>query len=122
MQGNSDSSPGPDAPTNEAPDSRMPLIRRSEHTFRVKSSRCKYCGALIWWAKTESGKATPMDPEALSDADWVIGDYDDETRAPVIRQYEPLLDRPRPGKSSRPRYQPHWASCPHADEHRKAKK
>ena len=78
----------------------------------MKYSACKSCRARIWWAVSIKGKSMPMDPDPSADAAWVI-EGQTENGAPKIRQVDPLLD------GAAPRFTPHWATCPNADQHRK---
>jgi len=77
---------------------------------------CKSCHARIWWAVTIAGRSTPMDADPHHEGEWVI-DGETENGAPKVRPHAPLLDPP-----SLERFQPHWATCPNADQHRKTKR
>lgn len=79
---------------------------------KFRFTECKSCRARIFWTVTIHGKSTPMDAEPSDDAGWVI-DGKTEQGAPVVRQLEPLID------GDKPRFHPHWATCPNADQHRK---
>lgn len=78
----------------------------------MKHSACRSCHRPIFWAVTIHDRSMPMDPDHYDDGDWVI-DGEAENGAPKIRHVEPLTD----GDATR--YQPHWATCPNADQHRK---
>lgn len=79
-------------------------------------SRCRSCGAEIIWVKMQSGKKMPCDPPLLpfwwspkgehtlitQDGETVTGDLDGEP--------DEVTDV---GRIS------HWATCPHADNHRR---
>ena len=75
-------------------------------------TRCKSCHRQIFWAVTIHGKSTPMDPEHRCDGGWVIEGETDQG-APRVRAFEPITD------GDAPRFTPHWATCPNADQHRK---
>ena len=61
---------------------------------------CKSCGKAILWAKTAGGKPIPLD--GVPEKRFVI----DGLRSTHVRLEST--------------YQTHFASCPHAKEHRKA--
>lgn len=79
----------------------------------MKLTNCRSCEARIWWAVTFRGKSTPMEAKPDDRGEWVV-DGQTENGAPKVRQVDPLLDPP-----SIPRFQTHWATCPHADKHRR---
>jgi hypothetical protein len=69
-------------------------------------SRCRSCNAEIIWARTESGKAMPLDAEPTEDGNVkIVGGF------AVVGGLQ-LLD---PG----PRYTSHFATCPNAAQHRR---
>lgn len=106
----------------EADASDFPIVRVGAEIHHVTESRCTTCQSPIWWALTEAGKRMPMRPGPAPDGQWVIGDWARDTRAPIVRHHDPLLDRVRERTTSLPRYRPHWADCPDADQHRKKKR
>jgi len=59
-------------------------------------STCKSCGAQIVWAKTASGRAMPLDARP-------------ERRVVLDGGVARVVDA----------YVAHWATCPHAGEHRR---
>jgi hypothetical protein len=75
------------------------------------TTKCRSCGAPIVWALTSSSKRMPLDADPRADGGfWLIsgcavavGSAQTET--------EPL----------RPRYVSHFATCPNARKHRKAR-
>jgi hypothetical protein len=73
---------------------------------------CRSCGAPVLWAVTAEGKRMPVDAEPTPAGNLVV----DQTAQPwTVRVVPPddlLAGDP-------PRYLPHWATCPHANEHRK---
>ena len=69
-------------------------------------SRCSSCGALILWGRTANDKAIPLDAISTPDGNMVI------ERGFAVA-FQPLLH------ASYPRYTAHFATCPHADEHRR---
>jgi len=68
-------------------------------------SECSACGAAILWARTSGGKATPLDAEPVHDGEWQI-----LAGVTVVAGLQPG-----------PRYRVHWATCPRADEFRRAR-
>jgi hypothetical protein len=68
---------------------------------------CRGCNARIEWHKTAAGKAIPLDPDPHPD-----GNITFDSAARVVYA----------AKGSKPRmYLSHFATCPKADEFRKAK-
>lgn len=81
------------------------------------SSVCRACKAPITWAKTETGRAIPLDPELASDGNIaIIGDGDEPVAVVLDRA---VLERLRENGERRLFYRSHFASCPHADEFRR---
>lgn len=74
----------------------------------MREGTCRSCGAKILWAVTTNNKPIPLDDRPASDGNLHL----EEGVAYVD------LDRERwPG----PHYKTHFASCPHAKQHRKAR-
>lgn len=72
-------------------------------------SKCS-CGAPIKWiTMAGTGKGMPLDPQRDASGNIVI---DEKTGRGGYAQ---------PG-DERPRYVPHWATCPNSKKHRKAGK
>lgn len=69
---------------------------------RADAGRCKSCGAAIRWIKTVNGKNHPLD--AQPEKRWVLV-YDE------LRKEE--------GWSLQEAYTSHFATCPHAAQHRR---
>lgn len=74
-------------------------------------SRCKSCGAPIYWVKTEAGKNMPVDAKPVADGNIIfVGQV-----AFVIKQgHGPVVDQPR--------YVSHFVTCKNAATHRRKKK
>lgn len=72
----------------------------------METSTCRSCGARIVWAETENGKRMPIDAKP-------------EKRLVLI------IDPPSPGTTPlvdvRDTYVSHFATCPNAAQHRKAR-
>lgn len=73
-----------------------------------EQSRCRSCGAPIWWAVTEKGGRMPLDPDPVPDGNVVINNYG---VAVVITPGDWTHDGQR--------YVAHFATCPNAKTHRK---
>lgn len=58
-------------------------------------------------------KRMPLEPEPSDAGRWVV-DGQTENGAPRVRLHEPLTDPP-----GIDRFLPHWATCPHAERHRR---
>lgn len=74
----------------------------------MKLGTCRSCGASIYWCRTPNGKAMPLDPEPVKRVVVVVRapgpDLPDEEVAKVVETYVP-----------------HHATCPKADEFRRAR-
>jgi hypothetical protein len=79
---------------------------------------CRSCGAEIKWARTEkNGKPIPVDPEPVEGGNLELhADDDGELVARALCGQEQTL----PGMDLPDRYVSHFATCPNADQHRKA--
>jgi hypothetical protein len=71
------------------------------------SQKCRSCGAAIQWAITEAGKKMPLDyvPDPNGRVVFV-----DRERVRVLGAEE---------LTTAQRYTSHFATCPHAGEHRR---
>lgn len=77
-------------------------------------SRCRSCRAEIVWVGTEHGRAMPLDRQPY------VGD--DPRGLFVIRVVDKRaigMAVPAGAFEDEPRYRSHFATCPHADEHRR---
>lgn len=82
--------------------------------------KCRSCVAEIRWIRMQSGKSMPVDPKMLAarlpEADEkteVLITEGGATIRGVVCELDFLDD------IQWPCFRPHWASCPHADQHRK---
>jgi hypothetical protein len=73
-------------------------------------SACRSCGAEITWTITVAGKRMPLDNRPTQDGTVVI-DPDGRARVPAKADLQ----------FARLRFTPHWATCPHADTHRRTR-
>lgn len=69
---------------------------------------CRSCGAEIIWAVTELGKRMPLDAEPAERPTGLFRIQREEDGA--VRAFS---------VSGQPVYLSHFATCPHADQHRK---
>lgn len=83
---------------------------------------CKSCGAPIVWIKTQNGKNMPCDADAVEYQEnykgksTVVTEDGRVLKATIIDRtggglLSPVID----GKG----YIPHWATCPHAAQHKR---
>ena len=78
------------------------------------TSKCKTCGADIFWALTENGKPMPIDAVSTDNGNLeCVWDHNGRVLAHVIA---PLFLQMQ---TEAPRYTSHFATCPDADEHRR---
>jgi len=79
-------------------------------------SRCRSCGAEVRWALTERGKRMPLDPQPVDDT---------ERELFVLRGRDQLLPTavavPAGAFEEEPHFRSHFASCPHAEQHRRSR-
>ena len=68
----------------------------------MNASRCKSCHRAILWAVTEKGRRVPLDPEPTPEGRFML---EGETAINIGQAH--LAD-------GIPRYDSHFASCPHA--------
>ena len=79
---------------------------------------CKSCGVRIQWAKTENGKAMPIDLLSSLDGN-IITEYDgSELICRVLSDEKAKMVR---DTGMGMLYKSHFATCPNADKHREAK-
>jgi len=78
-------------------------------TGPVKIDLCESCDAEIFWARTQSGKAMPVDVDPRPDGNVVVVDQDPLTVL-VLKGGEPAGGL---------RYVSHFATCSHANQHRR---
>ena len=84
-------------------------------------SRCRSCGAPIVWLRTPTGSAMPCNPELVDFWHTAQGEerfVTEDGRTLAGSRSQPGLFSPDPRKG----YIPHWATCPHADKHRKGRR
>lgn len=72
-------------------------------------STCSSCGAPIFWATSLNGSKMPIDAAATIEGNVILSGGD----AIVLRRDAPPCTGPR--------YTSHFATCPNAKSHRKAK-
>lgn len=72
------------------------------------ASKCQSCGATITWAKTENGRAMPLDAAPVDNGNMQVVDG-----VAII-----VGDLLSPGDDG-PRYVSHFATCPNSAAHRR---
>lgn len=81
---------------------------------KLLTSRCSSCDAQIVWTTTERGSKMPVDATPTDDgtvAVWVEG--------PVVRSS--VISRLAPHLIKGTRHKSHFATCPQAAQHRRAR-
>lgn len=81
-------------------------------------STCRSCGAPVTWAITASGKRMPVDPEPVEGGNVVLHPALVPGGSPTATVMPPTDDDPPPVF---PRHLSHFATCPHANEHRRTR-
>ena len=79
-------------------------------------SQCRSCQAEILWARTENGKAMPMEEQPSEEGKFVcIGVHVDDRgrQTPVMSS-----NLQNPEREDERRWVCHWAKCPASDQHR----
>ncbi len=99
---------GPPRPISEVVEGIRPAPLHEPHC-------CKSCGAPIFWARTEAGRAMPVDAEPVADGRVILSDRHGTVIARVLRRDE----EPPPGAILR---RPHHSTCPHRDDWHNAAK
>jgi hypothetical protein len=77
----------------------------------MRMSRCRACDTLIEWCVTEAGKKMPVDLEPNPEGNlWKKDAMEEGSLVAVVDLFTP---------EDKPRFMPHWATCPSAEEFRK---
>jgi hypothetical protein len=76
----------------------------------MKRSRCGSCQAPVIGALTVNGKFMPVDVEPVSDGNLILIATDPIPHVTVIKAGQTV---------DVPRYVSHFATCPHAAQHRR---
>jgi hypothetical protein len=72
-------------------------------------SRCRSCQAHIIWAVTDTGRRMPVDPDPDPQGNLTVWATGEGWRVSVITEDWP---------ESRPRFRPHFATCPDSESWR----
>jgi hypothetical protein len=85
-------------------------------------SRCRSCDAEIVWAVTDSGKRIPVDAEPVDGGNVLLSDRGVQAgpRTPLATAVGKRVQPSLFGDDSL-RYTSHFATCPHADTHRRTR-
>jgi hypothetical protein len=92
----------------------MPAPSHAE-TKRPQAAECRSCGKLIFWAVTPAGRKMPVDAGPTADGTLVLSLQRGELHVDRWREGEPSHAAPRN------RWTSHFASCVHAEQHRRTK-
>lgn len=79
-------------------------------------SACSSCGAPIVWAITAAGKRMPLDPEPVAPEGAILAAHRRADGALEVRHVTSSLEMWPDEHPART----HYATCPNADQHRKA--
>lgn len=82
----------------------------------MRTSSCSSCKADIVWAQTENGDLTPIDAAPAVNGNIELQLPNDPRDPPVAHVLRKGETRPPP------LYLNHFVTCPHAEQHRKAKR
>jgi hypothetical protein len=82
-------------------------------------SKCRTCGASIFWVATAAGKLMPVEAQPSPDGNVLVDDLGGGLvwRATVLGPGE--LELVKLAEPDRPRYLSHFATCAHAELHRR---
>lgn len=83
----------------------------------VSRSLCKSCKATVIWVTTEDGKAMPVDAAPVRNGNIRL---EGSAARPTAVYVQPLLETPE--HEAMPHYVSHFATCPDAQVHRKARR
>jgi hypothetical protein len=89
-----------------------------------ETAHCRSCGADIIWAVTEKGKAMPVDPTPLPDGNIVLSMRTNQAPVAAIQTKESieyLLAQAKYTGQEHLLFKSHFATCPNATKHRKAR-
>ena len=84
---------------------------RAGDALGIPLSHCRSCGASIFFAKTPSGRTTPVDAQEKADGFYVVV----LVAPPTLEQY----DAANSNHAGRRRFDTHFVTCPNAKEHRR---
>ena len=84
-----------------------------------ETARCRSCGARIVWARTVAGRMMPVNVEPAAAGNVLLVPQADPTDPPLARVLHTEAERAQVRDA--PLHLAHFASCTHADEHRKPK-
>lgn len=76
-------------------------------------SVCRSCGAQIIWAVTTSGRRMPVDAAPVPNGNVALCPHPSPGHAPTAHIVSPQAEAHQDD-----RFTSHFATCPHADEHR----
>lgn len=80
--------------------------------------KCRSCNALITWTITTSGKRMPVDPEPHPDGNVSVSGMHTDTGVVMQARVKSRPPEATLFTTAQPRYRSHFATCPHAAQHR----
>lgn len=81
----------------------------------VAPARCRSCEAEIFFAHTDGGAYSPFDAAPVPDGRWLLA----LRGGKIVATYANEARRAEATTEERNLFKTHFATCPHADEHRK---
>ena len=91
-------------------------------TREPSRSTCRSCGAVIVWIKTRGGKNMPCDPELIAFKESREGGDLFVMKDGTTRRGIRYADGNAAQAELQTGYISHFATCPHADEHRRERR
>lgn len=86
----------------------------------IKTQKCRSCNADIFWCLSSLGKNIPIDAEPVDNGNLYIVKNGFRYLAISVNANTTIAEVCR--KENREKYISHFATCPHANQHRKIKK
>lgn len=78
----------------------------------MAESVCSSCGAPIIWTTTRGGKSMPVDLAPVADGNIELSGLSASKPCAIVYASTPLV-------AGGPLHKSHFATCPHADQHRR---
>jgi hypothetical protein len=79
-------------------------------------AKCRSCGASIIWTDTVTGRRMPLDANPTTDGNIILGVRHGNVPLALVQTAQALARLKEYGS---PLYTSHFATCPHADNHRR---
>lgn len=85
-------------------------------------ARCRSCGAQVLWVLTGNGKRMPLDATPSAAGNMFVFTPDNPDAALIAESTTSTSARASAARvEDRPRFLSHFATCPNAAQHRKAR-